>query len=235
MARLDEIRRLLQEVSVPLDDDDIAERLGINRHHVNQICRQLAYEGPTTRSEGPDGKPRNLWRADVTIPEELAGPLLRGAPPRRRTTRLDRSRTNVEALVEGFARFVSRVERSNAFARPSLYFHERAIAVRRGHENVRDLMKDVQFFEYIYAVLPSWGMHRMGKTAGEGWRVRRHDRKLPYRRTRNRAVVGSAHFVLTRPSGRRSRLGAVERPAVIAGEHVGNADRGRLESPSSRS
>lgn len=60
-----------------------------------------------------------------------------------------------------------RFERSNAFQGPSLYFHEKAIARRRSHVSVDELMADDQFFEYIYAVLPSWGMHRMGKQAAK--------------------------------------------------------------------
>jgi hypothetical protein len=28
-------------------------------------------------------------------------------------------------------------------------------------------MDDIQFFEYVYAVLPAWGMHRMGKSAAK--------------------------------------------------------------------
>jgi hypothetical protein len=33
---------------------------------------------------------------------------------------------------------------------------------RRGHRIVHSLLDDTQFLEYVYAVLPAWGMHRMG-------------------------------------------------------------------------
>ena len=167
MDRLDEITALLREVGVPLDDDDIADRLGMNRHYVNAICRQLAKDGLTTRTKGADGKLRNLWRGGASSTDERL--VSSSSPPtsRRRTTRSSRARANVETLVEGFLPFVTRFERGNAFPGPSLYFHERAIAFRRRHDSARDLMNDIQFFEYVYAVLPSWGMHRMGKQAAK--------------------------------------------------------------------
>jgi hypothetical protein len=74
----------------------------------------------------------------------------------------DRARRNVEALIEGFDGHVRYFEAGNAFSGPSVYFHNRAIERRRTHTNVTDLLADERFLEYVYAVLPSWGMHRMG-------------------------------------------------------------------------
>jgi hypothetical protein len=48
-----------------------------------------------------------------------------------------------------------------------LYFHERAIERRRRHNNPQDLLADELFLEYVYAVLPAWGMHRMGAQAAK--------------------------------------------------------------------
>jgi hypothetical protein len=82
---------------------------------------------------------------------------------RRPSTRShDRARRNIEALIEGFDEHVRYFEAANAFSGPSLYFHHRAIARRRTHTSVMALLADEQFLEYVYAVLPSWGMHRMG-------------------------------------------------------------------------
>jgi len=142
MSRLDEITALLRDGGVPPDDDDIADRLGINCHYVNGICRQLATEGLTTRSEGPDGKLRNLWRGGATTSAKAPASVIRAPASRPRKTRSNRARSNVENLVEGFSGFVNRFERSKAFTGPSLYFHERAIDLRREHSNLRDLMKD---------------------------------------------------------------------------------------------
>jgi hypothetical protein len=169
MARRDEIVGLLRDIGLPLADDDIGGRLGINRHYVNQVCRQLAREGFVARSEGPDGKLRNRWRSGATtevVQAELTASSER-VVARPRIRRVERARSNVESLVGVFAECVSRFERSNAFPGPSLYFHERAIARRRSHASVDALMADDQFFEYVYAVLPAWGMHRMGKQAAK--------------------------------------------------------------------
>jgi hypothetical protein len=54
-----------------------------------------------------------------------------------------------------------------AFPGPGLYFHERAIERRRTHDSVQGLLRDRCFLEYVYAVLPAWGMHRMGPQAAK--------------------------------------------------------------------
>ncbi len=165
MRRRDEIVGLLRDVGLALDDDDIGGRLRINRHYVNQVCRGLAREGLIARSEGPDGKLRNRWLDGIDETEPPAAGERRRRQPRR--TRIERSRSNVEALIAGFAQFVTDFERSSAFSGPSAYFHERAIGRRRSHASVEELMADDLFFEYVYAVLPAWGMHRMGKQAAK--------------------------------------------------------------------
>jgi hypothetical protein len=48
-----------------------------------------------------------------------------------------------------------------------VYFHQRAIEIRRRHTSAASLLADDRFLEYIYAVLPSWGMHRMGSQAAK--------------------------------------------------------------------
>jgi hypothetical protein len=89
----------------------------------------------------------------VTIP---------GNEPRLWTRSADRARGNVEALVANFADYAARFESSNTFSGPSVYFHHRAIERRRSHDSIDGLLADQQFLEYVYAVLPAWGMHRMG-------------------------------------------------------------------------
>lgn len=82
--------------------------------------------------------------------------------PRLRVRAADRARGNVEALVTGFASYVSSFQAGNPFSGPSVYFHQKAIERRRSHDSVDTLLADQQFLEYVYAVLPAWGMHRMG-------------------------------------------------------------------------
>lgn len=167
MGRREQIAGLLRDVGLALDDDDIAGRLGINRHYVNQVCRQLADAGMTTRFEGSDGKLVNRWMDGSAIPERRVPQTPATAERRPRRKRSERARSNVDALIADFATYVQRFEGSNAFPGPSLYFHEKAIARRRSHSSVSGLLADDLFFEYVYAVLPAWGMHRMGKQAAK--------------------------------------------------------------------
>lgn len=58
MARRDEIVGLLRDIGLPLDDDDIGGRLGINRHYVNQVCRLFGFQrGVTVASRSQLGFP----------------------------------------------------------------------------------------------------------------------------------------------------------------------------------
>lgn len=159
MNRRDQVLALLAESNLALDDDDIGGRLGINRHYVNTICRTLAAEGLLARERGVDGKLRNRFVGPTTADAVLV-------PPHRSTRqsirRVDRARRNVDALIGTFSACVERFERSSAFPGPSLYFHERALEQRRNHPDAASLLADTQFLEYVYAVLPAWGMHRMG-------------------------------------------------------------------------
>jgi hypothetical protein len=70
-------------------------------------------------------------------------------------------------LVDGFDQCLDVFETANAFRGPSLYFHERALERRRQHRDAESLLADELFFEYVYAVLPAWGMHRMGRQAAK--------------------------------------------------------------------
>jgi hypothetical protein len=89
-------------------------------------------------------------------------PAVAASAPRPQNRVHDRARGNVEALVDSFDDYVLAFEASNIFSGPSVYFHRRAIERRRLHGTAEDLLADELFLEYVYAVLPSWGMHRMG-------------------------------------------------------------------------
>jgi len=169
MTRRDEVLRLLRLVGLPLDDDDIADRLGMNRHYVNQVCYRLAADAVIRREAGPGGKLLNsvAERGDTQESHKVAIQSLTPPARRRRVRRQDRARRNVGELLSGFDRCLAQFEQSNAFSGPSVYFHERALAQRRAHASAVALMDDHLFFEYVYAVLPAWGMHRMGKQAAK--------------------------------------------------------------------
>jgi DNA-binding MarR family transcriptional regulator len=162
MTRRDQVLALLAIGHHTYDDDEIAVQLGMNRHYVNQICRKLAAEGVVERYFGHDGKYVNrvVRSDDSSAAMDARSPT---PSPATRVRRVDRARSNVEALITDFGARVGRFESSSAFPGPSLYFHTRALARRGLYNSAEELLDDEQFLEYVYAVLPAWGMHRMGK------------------------------------------------------------------------
>jgi hypothetical protein len=96
---------------------------------------------------------------------DSAGPIRPGVPERRPRIRVDRrSRMadRVEDLAENFAHYLGEFERRSVFGGPSVHFHVRAIERRLTHDTVRSAIYDEELLELIYAMLTSWGMHRMG-------------------------------------------------------------------------
>ncbi len=92
----------------------------------------------------------------------------RGASPvhslsRPTTPRAVRAKQNTEALIANFNDFLAAFEAQEVFEGPSLYFHQRALERQCMAASAAALLRDEQFLEYVYAVLPAWGMHRMGK------------------------------------------------------------------------
>jgi DNA-binding MarR family transcriptional regulator len=50
------ILRIIATSAHPMDDDEIAARIGVVRQAVNQVCRKLEAQGRIHRRVGPDGK-----------------------------------------------------------------------------------------------------------------------------------------------------------------------------------
>lgn len=170
LGRQAQVLGLLRATGLALDDDDIGDRLGINRHYVNRLCTDLAAAGLVDRRKGSDGKYVNSALSDLDVTGERIAPSSPPGTSSARSPRIGRSqraRQNVDQLVGRFAQCVDAFERSNAFPGASLYFHERALEQRRQHDDVESLLADELFFEYVYAVLPAWGMHRMGPQAAK--------------------------------------------------------------------
>jgi hypothetical protein len=155
---------LIRQSLAPLDDDQIAQAAQMNRVYVNTICRQLAKEQLITRSHIGSGKIVNVAvdRAGTGHSEQVRDGSAEEVAVRPRRRAAQPLAARIEQLVDGFAGYVAAFETSQAFPGPSLYFHLRAIERRREHATVSSLLEDDLFLEYVYAVLPAWGMHRMG-------------------------------------------------------------------------
>jgi hypothetical protein len=83
---------------------------------------------------------------------------------RRRTLqeRVDQRRPVLESLVGDFSHYVHSFDPNQQFGGPSIYFHLKAIEALSRHPTAVDALGDDTFFDYLYATLASWGLHRMG-------------------------------------------------------------------------
>ena len=78
---------------------------------------------------------------------------------RRKT--FESMRDRVEKLCSGFPHYIARFDESDLFTGPSLYFHFRTLNQLHKHVTFSRVFEDNLFFEYLYATLTSWGLHRM--------------------------------------------------------------------------
>src|SRR5262249_53788539 len=65
-------------------------------------------------------------------------------------------------LKRKFPECLRAFESSQLFTGPSQYFHVKTIALLRKHRSVVDAFYDDRYFDSLYAMLASWGLHRMG-------------------------------------------------------------------------
>jgi hypothetical protein len=68
----------------------------------------------------------------------------------------------VDELIAGFDQYVRAFNNANPFTGPSLYFHLKTVAVLRRLSAPSEALHCDEFFDYLYATLTAWGMHRMG-------------------------------------------------------------------------
>lgn len=69
--------------------------------------------------------------------------------------------SRIEELCSNFEYYLEKFDEYKPFTGPSVYFHSKTIERLRAL-GVSNALKDKLFFEYLYATLASWGMHRMG-------------------------------------------------------------------------
>jgi hypothetical protein len=73
-----------------------------------------------------------------------------------------------DLLIDQFSSYIGAFDRATeedrTFGGPSLYFHFACIR-NFAQTTVANKLNNLQFYEYLYATLASWGMHRMGDTA----------------------------------------------------------------------
>jgi hypothetical protein len=68
----------------------------------------------------------------------------------------------VKLLIERFNEYVNVFNQRNLFTGPSVYFHNKTLEVLRKYDKPSEALSNDLFFEYLYATLTAWGLHRMG-------------------------------------------------------------------------
>ena len=69
----------------------------------------------------------------------------------------------VNSLSKEFSDYLEIFDSSNLFVGPSYYFHLQTLSRRNLHSNLQSTLSDSLFYDYLYATLTSWGLHRMGR------------------------------------------------------------------------
>lgn len=69
----------------------------------------------------------------------------------------------VEELSSDIPHWLHAFNSAEKFSGPSLYFHLRTLECLRSHPSSVDALHSDEFFDWLYATLASWGMHRMGE------------------------------------------------------------------------
>lgn len=59
-------------------------------------------------------------------------------------------------------RWLRAFDGAERFSGPSLYFHRRTLDCLHRHTSVAEALDSDEFFDWLYATLTAWGMHRMG-------------------------------------------------------------------------
>ena len=83
----------------------------------------------------------------------------------RTETTIRRMRNCVEKLSGNLVYYLDKFDEANIFTGPSLFFHFRTLDRLKHLGALSAAFEDTLFFEYLYATLASWGLHRMGDTA----------------------------------------------------------------------
>lgn len=74
----------------------------------------------------------------------------------------ERMEERVTRLIGDFASYLDAFHSESLFTGPSLHFYLKSLATRAAHASALEALDDDRLFEYVYATLTAWGMHRVG-------------------------------------------------------------------------
>ena len=83
----------------------------------------------------------------------------------RRQDTIERMEKRVKTIIKQFDKFVGIFDQTNRFTGPSVYFHIKTLEIQQRNNTPCDVLQDDLFFDYLYATLTAWGLHRMGPGA----------------------------------------------------------------------
>lgn len=105
-------------------------------------------------------------------------------------------------LIRQFPSYTDAFEKAfqeeRTFAGPSLCFHFECIR-QFGDTSVQEKLDSFRFYEYLYATLASWGMHRMGDTATKLQNFSEFKSQILSQRDRLAELEGFKIWSLTKP------------------------------------
>jgi hypothetical protein len=108
------------------------------------------------------------WVRQVRIREETftfvrATEAVRAKRPARRGRDSWPRATLLADLDREFETSIAVCGENAIFTGPSVHFYERTVRMVRQAHSLRELGKSKLFYDYVYATLTGWGMHRMGR------------------------------------------------------------------------
>lgn len=75
---------------------------------------------------------------------------------------LRRMDNRIEKLTTDINYYIRYFNKSDNFIGPSIYFHHKTLEQKNKHNDADSLIADNTFFDFLYATLTAWGLHRMG-------------------------------------------------------------------------
>src|SRR4030066_899680 len=75
---------------------------------------------------------------------------------------LRRMDKRISELSEDIDYYIRYFNKSDNFIGPSIYFHHKTLEQKNKHTTAESLLADNTFFDFLYATLTAWGLHRMG-------------------------------------------------------------------------
>lgn len=76
---------------------------------------------------------------------------------------LARMSGRVNDLAENLTECLHYFDSEETFVGPSIYFHHKTLETRAKHKSIKEVILSDDFYDWLYATLTAWGMHRMGK------------------------------------------------------------------------